>query len=156
MDNIPSYINRKHGREEPDYLHPTLEGILKETYGVMIYQEQVLQIAQALSGFTLGSADLLRRAMGKKIKKEMDAQNEAFVDGAASKDVDRNVASRIFDQVAKFAGYGFNKAHAAAYAVVAYQTAYLKANYAVEFMAASMSFEFGNTEKIGTYRSGFK
>ena len=153
MDNIPSYINRKHGREEPDYLHPTLEGILKETYGVMIYQEQVLQIAQALSGFTLGSADLLRRAMGKKIKKEMDAQNEAFVDGAASKDVDRNVASRIFDQVAKFAGYGFNKAHAAAYAVVAYQTAYLKANYAVEFMAASMSFEFGNTEKIGTYRS---
>ena len=153
MDNIPSYINRKHGREEPDYLHPTLEGILKETYGVMIYQEQVLQIAQALSGFTLGSADLLRRAMGKKIKKEMDAQNEAFVDGAASRDVDRKVASRIFDQVAKFAGYGFNKAHAAAYALVAYQTAYLKANYTVEFMAASMSFEFGNTEKIGTYRS---
>ena len=153
MDNIPSYINRKHGREEPDYLHPTLEGILKETYGIMIYQEQVLQIAQALSGFTLGSADLLRRAMGKKIKKEMDAQNEAFVDGAASRDVDRKVAGRIFDQVAKFAGYGFNKAHAAAYALVAYQTAYLKANYTVEFMAASMSFEFGNTEKIGTYRS---
>ena len=153
MDNIPSYINRKHGREEPDYLHPTLEGILKETFGIMIYQEQVLQIAQALSGFTLGSADLLRRAMGKKIKKEMDAQNEAFVDGAESRGVDRKVASRIFDQVAKFAGYGFNKAHAAAYALVAYQTAYLKANYTVEFMAASMSFEFGNTEKIGTYRS---
>ncbi len=153
MDNIPSYINRKHGREEPDYLHPTLEGILKETFGIMIYQEQVLQIAQALSGFTLGSADLLRRAMGKKIKKEMDAQNEAFVDGAEARGVDRKVASRIFDQVAKFAGYGFNKAHAAAYALVAYQTAYLKANYTVEFMAASMSFEFGNTEKIGTYRS---
>jgi DNA polymerase-3 subunit alpha len=153
MDNIPSYINRKHGREEPDYLHPSLEGILKETFGIMIYQEQVLQIAQALSGFTLGSADLLRRAMGKKIKKEMDAQNEAFVEGAASKEVDRTVARRIFDQVAKFAGYGFNKAHAAAYALVAYQTAYLKANYVVEFMAASMSFEFGNTEKIGAFRS---
>ena len=153
MDNIPSYINRKHGREQPDYLHPSIEGILKETFGIMIYQEQVLQIAQALSGFTLGNADLLRRAMGKKIKKEMDAQHEAFVDGAVERGVEKSVAGRIFDQVAKFAGYGFNKAHAAAYALVAYQTAYLKANYTVEFMAASMSYELGNTDKINTLRS---
>jgi DNA polymerase-3 subunit alpha len=153
MDNIPSYINRKHGREQPDYLHTSIEGILKETFGIMIYQEQVLQIAQALSGFTLGSADLLRRAMGKKIKKEMDAQNEAFVEGAVARGVEQAVAGRIFDQVAKFAGYGFNKAHAAAYALVAYQTAYLKANYTVEFMAASMSYEFGNTDKLSTFRS---
>ena len=153
MDNIPSYINRKHGREQPDYLHPSIEGILKETFGIMIYQEQVLQIAQALSGFTLGRADLLRRAMGKKIKKEMDAQNQAFVEGAVARGVEDAVASRIFDQVAKFAGYGFNKAHAAAYALVAYQTAYLKANHTVEFMAASMSYELGNTDKINTFKS---
>ncbi|MEX2615987.1 MAG: DNA polymerase III subunit alpha [Alphaproteobacteria bacterium] len=152
MDNIPSFIKRKHGQETPDYLHPSLEGILKETYGIMIYQEQVMQIAQVLSGYSLGSADLLRRAMGKKIQSEMDAQRQIFVDGAAANNVDGTVAGRIFDQVAKFAGYGFNKSHAAAYALVAYQTAYLKANYPVEFFAASMSEDMGNTDKLSLFR----
>lgn len=153
MDNIPSYIKRKHGEEEPDYLHPSLEGILKETYGIMIYQEQVMQIAQVLSGFSLGGADLLRRAMGKKIQSEMDAQRHNFVEGAVGNDVEEGLAGRIFDQVAKFAGYGFNKSHAAAYALVAYQTAYLKANYPVEFFAASMSEDMGNTDKLGLFRA---
>ncbi|MGY8958993.1 MAG: DNA polymerase III subunit alpha, partial [Alphaproteobacteria bacterium] len=152
MDNIPSYIKRKHGEEKPDYMHPSLEGILKETYGIMIYQEQVMQIAQTLSGYSLGGADLLRRAMGKKIKSEMDAQRENFVDGAVDQKVDRSLAGRVFDQVAKFAGYGFNKSHAAAYALIAYQTAYLKANYSVEFLAASMSEDKGNIDKL----NGFK
>ena len=153
MDNIPSFIKRKHGEETPDYLHPSLEGILKETYGIMIYQEQVMQIAQILSGFSLGGADLLRRAMGKKIQAEMDAQRQNFVEGAVANDVDEGLAGRIFDQVAKFAGYGFNKSHAAAYALVAYQTAYLKANYPVEFFAASMSEDMGNTDKLGLFRA---
>ncbi len=152
MDNIPSYIKRKHGEEEPDYLYPNLESILTETYGIMIYQEQVLQIAQELAGYTLGSADLLRRAMGKKIKAEMDAQRKTFVDGAAARGVPDAKASSIFDQVAKFAGYGFNKSHAAAYALVAYQTAYLKANYPVEFLAASMTLDIHNTDKLGVFR----
>jgi DNA polymerase III subunit alpha len=152
MDNIPSYIKRKHGEEKPDYMHPSLEGILKETYGIMIYQEQVMQIAQTLSGYSLGGADLLRRAMGKKIKAEMDAQRENFVDGAVDQKVDKGLAGRVFDQVAKFAGYGFNKSHAAAYALIAYQTAYLKANYPVEFLAASMSEDKGNIDKL----NGFK
>lgn len=152
MENIPSYINRKHGREKPDYLHPLLEPILKETFGIMIYQEQVMQIAQVLSGYSLGEADLLRRAMGKKIQSEMDAQRERFVSGAKEKGVDKNTASMIFDQVAKFAGYGFNKSHAAAYALIAYQTAYFKANYPVEFIAASMTYDLGNTDKLNTYR----
>src|SRR5690606_29441080 len=149
---IPSYINRKHGKEEPDYLYPSLEPILTETYGIMIYQEQVMQIAQVLSGYSLGSADLLRRAMGKKIKEEMDDQRKLFVDGAVERGVPANKASDIFDQVAKFAGYGFNKSHAAAYALVAYQTAYLKANYPVEFLAASMTLDMGNTEKLNDFR----
>ncbi len=153
MDNIPSYIKRKHGEETPDYLHPTLEGILKETYGIMIYQEQVMQIAQVLSGYSLGSADLLRRAMGKKIKAEMDAQRANFVEGAVGRGVAKAQAGRIFDQVDKFAGYGFNKSHAAAYALVAYQTAWLKANYPVEFMAALMGTEMGNTDKLGMLRA---
>jgi DNA polymerase-3 subunit alpha len=152
MDNIPSYINRRHGRETPDYLHPSLEGILKETGGIMIYQEQVMQIAQELSGFTLGAADLLRRAMGKKIKAEMEAQRKAFVDGAMARGVEAARASHIFELVNKFAGYGFNKSHAAAYALVAYQTAYLKANYPVEFFAASMTYAMGNTDKLNVYR----
>ncbi|MBU2091670.1 MAG: DNA polymerase III subunit alpha, partial [Alphaproteobacteria bacterium] len=152
MDNIPSYINRKHGTEKPDYLYPTLEPILTETYGIMIYQEQVMQIAQVLSGYSLGGADLLRRAMGKKIKQEMDDQRKLFVDGAVERKVSANKASDIFDQVAKFAGYGFNKSHAAAYALVAYQTAYLKANYPVEFLAASMTFDLGNTDKLNVFR----
>jgi DNA polymerase-3 subunit alpha len=151
MDNIPSYIHRKHGEEEIDYLYPSLEAILKPTFGIMIYQEQVMQIAQELSGYTLGNADLLRRAMGKKIKKEMDQQRQSFVDGATNKGVPEGKASRIFDQVAKFAGYGFNKSHAAAYALVAYQTAYMKANYPVEFMAASMTLDMGNTDKLNGF-----
>jgi len=152
MENIPSYIKRKHGEEEPDYLYPTLEGILKETFGIMIYQEQVMQIAQELAGYTLGAADILRRAMGKKIKAEMDAQRESFVEGATGRGVPKDNASLIFDLVAKFAGYGFNKSHAAAYALVAYQTAYFKANYPVEFLAASMSLELTNTDKLNTFR----
>ena len=119
----------------------------------MIYQEQVMQIAQTLSGFSLGGADLLRRAMGKKIQAEMDAQRQNFVEGAVANDVGQALAGRIFDQVAKFAGYGFNKSHAAAYALVAYQTAYLKANYPVEFFAASMSEDMGNTDKLGLFRA---
>ncbi len=152
MDNIPSYIKRKHGDEEPDYLYPTLEWILKETFGIMIYQEQVMQIAQELSGYTLGAADLLRRAMGKKIQEEMDKQRRIFVDGAVARGVPEDKASEIFDQVAKFAGYGFNKSHAAAYALVAYHTAYLKANFPCEFMAAIMTLDMGNTDKLATYR----
>jgi DNA polymerase III subunit alpha len=152
MDNIPRYIACKHGEEEPDYLYPTLEGILKETFGIMIYQEQVIQIAQTLSGYSLGGADLLRRAMGKKIKSEMDAQRKTFIDGAVARGVPEAKAAQIFEQVDKFAGYGFNKSHAAAYALVAYQTAWLKANYPVEFFAASMTLDLGNTDKLNVFK----
>ncbi len=152
MDNIPRYIACKHGREEPDYLHPMLTGILEETFGVIIYQEQVMEIAKVLAGYSLGSADLLRRAMGKKIKAEMDAQRETFVNGALANGVAQPDAIRIFELVAKFAGYGFNKSHAAAYALVAYQTAYLKANHPVEFLAASMSLEINNTDRLELFR----
>jgi DNA polymerase-3 subunit alpha len=152
MENIPRYIAVKHGEEEPDYLHPAIEGILKETYGVMTYQEQVMQIAQVLAGYSLGSADLLRRAMGKKIPSEMEAQRQLFFEGAAARGVERPRAELIFDQMAKFAGYGFNKPHAAAYALVTYQTAYLKANYPVEFLAALMTLDLGNTDKLNIFR----
>ena len=152
MDNIPSYIKRKHGEETIDYLYPTLEGILKETFGIMIYQEQVMQIAQELAGFSLAGADLLRRAMGKKIKEEMNRQRHAFIDGAVSKGAPESKAAEIFEQVAKFAGYGFNKSHAAAYALIAYRTAYLKANHPVEFLAASMTLDMDNTDKLNVYR----
>jgi DNA polymerase-3 subunit alpha len=152
MDNIPRYIACKHGREKPDYLHPSLEGILTETFGVMIYQEQVMQIAQELSGYSLGGADILRRAMGKKIKSEMDEQRQTFIDGAVARGVEERTAAHIFDQVDKFAGYGFNKSHAAAYALIAYQTAWFKANYPVEFMAASMTLDMGNTDKLNVFR----
>ncbi len=152
MDNIPSYVRRKHGEETPDYLHPTLEPVLKETFGIPIYQEQVMQIAQELSGYSLGGADLLRRAMGKKIQAEMDKQRQVFVDGAVARGVAEKQASEIFDIVDKFAGYGFNKSHAAAYALVAYQTAYMKANHPVEFLAASMTFDMGNTDKLNVFR----
>ena len=152
MDNIPRYIACKHGREKPDYLHPKLTGILEETFGVIIYQEQVMEIAKVLANYSLGGADLLRRAMGKKIKAEMDAQRETFVKGALANDVARSDASRIFELVAKFAGYGFNKSHAAAYALVAYQTAYLKANHPVEFLAASMSLEINNIDRLELFR----
>jgi DNA polymerase III subunit alpha len=152
MENIPRYVAVKHGEEPPDYLHPALEPILEETYGVMTYQEQVMQIAQVLAGFTLGSADLLRRAMGKKIRIEMEGQRELFCDGAAASGVERARAELIFDQMAKFAGYGFNKPHAAAYALITYQTAWLKANHPVEFLAASMTSDLGNTDKLNTFR----
>jgi DNA polymerase-3 subunit alpha len=138
--------------EEPDYLHPTIEHILKETYGIMTYQEQVLQIAQVMGGYSLGGADLLRRAMGKKIKAEMDAERSKFIAGATERNIERDLANHIFDLMAKFAGYGFNKGHAAPYALIAYQTAYLKANYPVEFMAASMTLDMGNTDKLNVFR----
>jgi DNA polymerase-3 subunit alpha len=152
MDNIPKYIKVKDGDEPADYLHDSLKPILEETFGIMIYQEQVMQIAQVLSGYSLGGADLLRRAMGKKIKEEMDQQRALFVAGAENRQVDATQAGMIFDQVAKFAGYGFNKSHAAAYALVAFQTAYMKANYPVEFMAAIMTMAVDNTDKLGNLK----
>ena len=151
MDNIPKYIASRRGDEPVVYPHPMLEDCLKETAGVIIYQEQVMEIARVLSGYTLGEADILRRAMGKKDKVEMAAQRETFVAGAVERGVARGKAGRIFDLVDKFAGYGFNKSHAAAYALVAYQTAWFKTNHPVEFFAASMSLEFGNTDKIGVF-----
>lgn len=152
MDNIPSYIARKHGKEQPDYMHPMLEGILKETYGIMIYQEQVMQIAQKMAGYTLGAADLLRRAMGKKKKEEMELQEAIFIEGATKNGIDPAKAKSIFARMAKFAEYGFNKSHAAAYALIAYQTAYLKAHYPVEFMAATMTYDMQNTDKLALYK----
>ncbi|MFA4994926.1 MAG: DNA polymerase III subunit alpha [Bdellovibrionales bacterium] len=153
MDNIPTYIKRKNGEEEVDYLHPSLRPILEDTFGILIYQEQVMQAAQILAGYSLGAADLLRRAMGKKKASEMAAQRANFVKGAGEKHkVKSDQAGIIFDQIDKFAGYGFNKSHAAAYALVAYQTAYLKANYPVEFFAAAMNFELGDTDKLNVFR----
>ncbi len=153
MDNIPKYIDVKEEREEPDYMHDILQPFLEETYGIMIYQEQVMQAAQELAGYTLGGADLLRRAMGKKIKEEMDEQRKLFIDGAKEHhDVPAEKSSEIFDQIAKFAGYGFNKSHAAAYALIAYWTAWLKANHPVEFMAASMTLDLGNTDKLSIFK----
>lgn len=156
MENIPLYIARKHGKEKVETLHPMLKEVLEETYGVIIYQEQVQKIAQVLAGYTLGAADLLRRAMGKKIKAEMDAQRVIFVEGAVKNGVNAEQATNIFELVAKFAGYGFNKSHAAAYAVVAYQTAYLKANYPVEFIAASMNYEMHDTDKLSAFAQDAK
>jgi DNA polymerase-3 subunit alpha len=153
MANIPTYCARKHGMEQPDYIHPKLEPILRETFGVIIYQEQVMQAAQILAGFTLLEADLLRRAMGKKIRKEMQAQRERFVSGAVERGVDHYQADAIFDLLERFAEYGFNKSHAAAYALVAYQTAYIKANYPVEFLAATMTLDVGNTDKLAEFRA---
>ena len=152
MANIPTYNARKHGYEQPDYIHPKLEQVLKETFGVIVYQEQVMQAAQLLAGYSLGEADLLRRAMGKKIRKEMEAQRDRFVTGATERGVRRDQADTIFDLLERFAEYGFNKSHAAAYALVAYQTAYLKANYPVEFLAASMSLDMDNTDKLADFR----
>ena len=152
MENIPVYNARKHGEEEIESIHPTIDYLLKETQGVIVYQEQVMQIAQVLSGYSLGEADLLRRAMGKKIKEEMDKQRARFVDGAVKNGVKKAQADMIFDLLAKFANYGFNKSHAAAYAIVSYQTAYMKAHYPVEFLAASMTFDMANTEKLVDFR----
>ena len=153
MDNIPLYIDVKEERIEANYMHPILQPYLEETYGIMIYQEQVMQAAQSLAGYTLGGADLLRRAMGKKIVEEMNTQRKMFVEGAKEHhNVPEKQSSEIFDQIAKFAGYGFNKSHAAAYALIAYWTAWLKANYPVEFMAASMTLDLGNTDKLSIFK----
>ncbi|NIE95677.1 DNA polymerase III subunit alpha [Acinetobacter sp. Tr-809] len=147
MDLIPDFIHRMHGGEF-EYLHPLLEGVLEPTYGIMVYQEQVMQAAQFCAGYTLGGADLLRRAMGKKKPEEMVKQRQIFTEGAAKKDIDEATANHIFDYMEKFAGYGFNKSHAAAYALVAYHTAWLKAHYPAEFMAAVLSSEMQNTDSI--------
>ncbi|HAT7072052.1 TPA: DNA polymerase III subunit alpha [Legionella pneumophila] len=148
---VDDFIDRKHGRARVDYPHPDLEPILKPTYGVILYQEQVMQIAQVLANYTLGSADLLRRAMGKKKPEEMAKQREIFTQGAVARGVDEQVATHIFDLMEKFAGYGFNKSHSAAYALVAYQTAWLKAHYPAAFMAAVMSSDMDNTDKVVTF-----
>ena len=153
MANIPTYCARKHGDEECEYLHPILEPILKETFGVIIYQEQVMQIAQQMAGYSLGEADLLRRAMGKKIRAEMEKQRERFVAGAVKNGVPKGQAETIFELLAKFADYGFNKSHAAAYALVSYHTAYMKAHYPVEFLAASMTLDLNNTDKLSEFRA---
>jgi DNA polymerase III subunit alpha len=152
MDLIPDFIKRRHGEIEIKYEHPLLESISKETYGILIYQEQVMQAAQILAGYTLGSADLLRRAMGKKKVEEMQKQRESFVKGChETNQIPKAKANQIFDLLEKFAGYGFNKSHAAAYAIVAYQTAYLKANHPVEFFCAMMTNDMANTEKLSEY-----
>jgi DNA polymerase III subunit alpha len=152
MANIPSYCARKLGNEPVEYLHPMLEPILKETFGIITYQEQVQQVARDMAGYTLAQADLLRRAMGKKIKSEMDAQRETFMKGAIDRGVDTELANTVFDACAKFAEYGFNKSHSAPYAYISYQTAYLKANHPVEFLAASMTLDTGNTDKLMQFR----
>ncbi|HVM22528.1 MAG TPA: DNA polymerase III subunit alpha, partial [Sphingomicrobium sp.] len=152
MDNIPLFGDRKNGRVPIEYPHPLLEGLLAETYGIFVYQEQVMQAAQVLAGYSLGSADLLRRAMGKKIKSEMDAQRATFVEGcAAHNGIPAAKANELFDLIDKFAGYGFNKSHAAAYALVAYHTAWLKAHHPAEFFAASMSFDMALTDKLAVF-----
>ncbi|MBM3602480.1 MAG: DNA polymerase III subunit alpha, partial [Alphaproteobacteria bacterium] len=151
MANIPRYIACKHGQESPDYLHPSLQPILEETFGILVYQEQIMQIAQVLAGYSLGGADLLRRAMGKKIKAEMAAQEETFVKGAVANAIPAKQASEIFQLVAKFAEYGFNKPHAVAYGVIAYQTAFLKANYPAYFFAAQMSLDAQDTDALAAY-----
>jgi len=152
MANIPSYCARKLGKEPVTYLHALLEPILKETFGIITYQEQVQQVAKDLAGYTLAEADLLRRAMGKKIKAEMDAQRQRFIGGATSRGIEQALAIEVFEACAKFAEYGFNKSHSAPYAYISYQTAYLKANYPVEFLAASMSLDSGNTDKLMVFR----
>ncbi len=151
MENIPTYIACKHGKQSPNYLHPKLEKTLKDTYGVIIYQEQVLEIAKVLAGYTLGAADLLRKAMGKKIKSEMDAQEAMFIEGARKNGVSEEQSASIFAAVAKFAGYGFNKAHATAYGAISYQTAYLKANYPAEFLTTCMNLDMGDSDKINLF-----
>ena len=151
MENIPSYINRKHGNEKIIYMHPDLEEVLKETYGIFIYQEQVLRAAQVLADFSLGSADILRRAMGKKDHDEMLQQKNSFLEGSSKNGIKKENANEIFDQISAFAGYGFNKSHAAAYALIAYQTAWIKCNFPHEFFASMMSVEFNNSEKLSVF-----
>ena len=156
MQNIPIYNQCKHGEKEPDYLHPKLKKILEPTYGVIIYQEQVMQIAQILSGFSAGEADILRRAMGKKKRAELEKQKERFVSGAIKNGITKDTANFIFKKIEPFAEYGFNKSHAAAYALIAYQTAYLKTYHPNEFIAASMSNELSNTEKLSEFYEELK
>ena len=151
MDNIGMFGDRKNARVQLAYPHPMLEDVLKETYGIFVYQEQVMKAAQVLAGYSLGEADLLRRAMGKKIQSEMNAQRARFVSGAAANDIGPAKASELFDLIDKFAGYGFNKSHAAAYALVAYHTAWLKAHHPPEFFAASMSFDMAQTDKLALF-----
>ena len=151
MNNIPIYNDCKHKKKKPDYLHPKLEEILKPTYGVIIYQEQVMQIAQKLSGFTAGEADILRRAMGKKKRLELEKQKQRFIEGAAKNGINKEVAAGIFLKIEPFAEYGFNKSHAAAYAIIAYQTSYLKTHYTHEFFSASMSMELSNQSKLSEF-----
>jgi DNA polymerase-3 subunit alpha len=153
MANIPSYCARKLGQEKVEYLHPRLKQYLEPTYGIITYQEQVQQIARELAGYSLAEADILRRAMGKKIKAEMDAQRGRFLSGATERGVDKATAEEIFDACAKFAEYGFNKSHSAPYAFITYQTAYMKANYPVEFLAASMTLSMQNTDKLAEFRA---
>src|SRR5256885_13142549 len=151
MDNIPMFGDRKNGRAELACPHPLLEEMLKETYGIFVYQEQVMQAAQVLAGYSLGEADLLPRATGKKIQSEMDAQRARFVEGCGRNGISAEKASELFDTIDKFAGYGFNKSHAAGYALIAYQTAWLKAHHPAEFFAASMSFDMALTDKLGVF-----
>ena len=156
MSNIPTYNDCKHGKQEPDYLHPLLEDILKPTYGVIIYQEQVMQIAQKLSGFTAGQADILRRAMGKKKRSELEKQKQNFIAGAVKNGISKEVAAGIFLKIEPFAEYGFNKSHAAAYAIISYQTAYLKTYYPKEFIAASMTMDISNQNKLSEFYEELK
>ncbi|MDC0346755.1 DNA polymerase III subunit alpha, partial [Candidatus Pelagibacter sp.] len=156
MSNIPVYNDCKHGRQTPDYLHPLLEDILKPTYGVIIYQEQVMQIAQKLSGFTAGEADILRRAMGKKKRAELEKQKQGFIAGALKNGISKDVAASIFLKIEPFAEYGFNKSHAAAYAIISYQTAFLKTYYPKEFFAASMTMDISNQNKLSEFHEELK
>ncbi|WP_440919668.1 DNA polymerase III subunit alpha [Candidatus Pelagibacter sp.] len=156
MSNIPTYNDCKHGKQKPDYLHPLLEDILKPTYGVIIYQEQVMQIAQKLSGFTAGQADLLRRAMGKKKRAELEKQKQGFIAGAVKNGIAKDVAAGIFLKIEPFAEYGFNKSHAAAYAIISYQTSYLKTYYPKEFIAASMTMDISNQNKLSEFYEELK
>ena len=151
MDQIPTFIQSKHGEIPIDYLHPALEPILKETYGVMVYQEQIMQVASTMAGFSLGEADLLRRAIGKKKLEVLNEQRELFVKGCIAHGHSKKLANELYDLIVKFASYGFNKSHAAAYALVAYQTAYLKANYPTQFMAAQLTGVMSNTDKVAAY-----
>ena len=145
---INTYIDRKYGREEVKYLHPALEPILRSTFGVIVYQEQVMQIARELSGYTLAAADTLRRAMGKKLPEEMSRQRDDFINGAVARKVQHKVAKAVFDMVEYFAQYGFNKSHSAAYALIAYQAAWFKTHYPAAFMAAAMTVDMGNVDNI--------
>ncbi len=156
MNNIQVYNDCKHGKQRPDYLHPFLEEILKPTYGVIIYQEQVMQIAQKLSGFTASQADLLRLAVGKKKRDELEKQKQSFITGAVNNGIAKDVAAEIFLKIEPFAQYGFNKSHAAAYAIISYQTAFLKTYFPKEFIAASMTMDLSNQNKLSEFYDELK